>query len=387
MLLGIDVLSADHFKLLNGMKIGLCSNISACNSQLQPTMILFEHQRNFTLDVVFTPEHGLFGALQDQKKSSDFFDKKKNIKIHSLYGKRLAPDITAIKKLDCIVIDLQDIGTRYYTFSWSAVLLIQQCALLKKKIIILDRPNPLNGVTLEGPVLEPRFSSFVGLYPIPVRHGLTLGELCTLISAEFNIPVDITVVKMKLWQRHYYFDDTKLPWTMPSPNMPGLSTALVYPGMCLVEGTNVSEGRGTTRPFETIGAPWIDPFLLVASLKKETVPGVQVRPTFFIPTFNKYKNELCGGLHIYVHNRKKFNSVLTGLTIIKIIKKLYPDKFRWRTPPYEFEKKKFPFDILIGNEWVRRALNRTEPIAEMRKKWMKELMGFKKIRKKYLLYR
>jgi uncharacterized protein YbbC (DUF1343 family) len=367
MLLGIDVLVANHFKSLNGMKVGLCTNSSACNSQLQPTMILFQQQQNFTLDVVFTPEHGLFGALQDQKKSFDFFDKKKNIKIHSLYGKRLAPDSAVIKKLDCIVIDLQDIGSRYYTFLWSTVLLIQQCALLKKKIIILDRPNPLNGVTLEGPVLEPDFSSFVGLYSIPVRHGLTLGELCTFINAEFKLSADITVVKMKLWQRCYYFDDTKLPWTIPSPN--------------------ISEGRGTTRPFEIAGAPWIDPFLLIASLKKGKLPGVQVRPIFFIPTFNKYKNELCGGLHIYVRNRKKFNSVVTGLTIIKTIKNLYPKKFAWREPPYEFEKKKLPFDILIGNAWVREAMIRTESIVAIRKKWITGLTEFKKAREKYLLYK
>jgi uncharacterized protein YbbC (DUF1343 family) len=387
MLLGIDLLASNRFKLLTGMNVGLCTNISSCDSQLQPTITLFEQQRNFNFNVVFTPEHGLFSALQDQKKSSDFYDKKKNIKIHSLYGERLVPDIAVIKKLDCIVIDLQDIGTRYYTFLWSAILLIQKCALLKKKIIILDRPNPLDGVTLEGPVLEPHFSSFVGLYPIPVRHGLTIGELCTLINTEFTISADITVVRMKQWRRCHYYNDTGLPWTVPSPNMPTLSTALVYPGMCLLEGTNISEGRGTTRPFEIVGAPWVDPLLLIKSLEKEKLPGVQVRPTFFIPTFNKYKNELCGGLHIYVSNRKRFNSVLTGLVIIKTIKKLYPDTFRWRQPPYEFEKKILPFDILIGNAWVREAMNRKQSITVMRRKWLKELNEFKKIRKKYLLYR
>ena len=385
--LGIDSIVSNRFKLLKDMNVGLCTNISACDSRLRPTIAIFRQQKKFKLKTIFAPEHGLYGALQDQKKSKDFYDRRRRIRIHSLYGKRLVPDIEIVKKLDSIVIDLQDIGTRYYTFVWSAMLLIKQCAPLKKKIIILDRPNPLNGNTVEGPVLEQDFSSFVGLYPIPVRHGLTIAELCKLINAEYNIGADIDVIMMREWQRRYYYDDTGLPWTTPSPNMPSLKTALVYPGMCLLEGTNVSEGRGTTRPFEVFGAPWIDPFRLTEAIKNGKPPGVNFRPTFFKPTFNKFKNELCGGIQIYIEDIKKFRSVKTGLEIIKIIKTLYPHKFRWRKPPYEFEKKKLPFDILIGNSWIREAIDSKISISLIKKKWQKNLNRFKKIRKRYLLYR
>jgi uncharacterized protein YbbC (DUF1343 family) len=354
---------------------------------LQPTVDIFGQQSKFRLKTIFAPEHGLYGASQDQKKTNDFYDKTRKVWVHSIYGKRIIPDANLLKKLDCIVIDLQDIGTRYYTFLWSAILLIRQIAKLKKKVIILDRPNPLNGVTIEGPVLEPTYSSFVGLYPIPVRHGLTIGELCTFLNFEHGMSAEIEIIKMKGWQRRYYFRDTGLYWTVPSPNMPLFNTALVYPGMCLLEGTNVSEGRGTTRPFETFGAPWIDPFCLVERLKKEKIPYVDFQPVYFIPTFHKYKNRKCGGVQIHVSNIQKFKPVLTGLSIIKIIKELYPNKFQWRNPPYEFEKTKMPFDILIGNFWIRKAIEKKESIIKIERRWQNGLIRFNKIRKKYLIYK
>ncbi len=385
MYVGIDTLESTKFKPLIGARIGLCTNNACCDSRLKPTIALFAEQKCVNLTVVFAPEHGLYGALQDQVKTGDSYDNKNKITISSLYGRTFAPDRKILEKIDILVIDLQDIGTRYYTFLWSALLMIKWTTSLKKKVFVLDRPNPLDGKRVQGPVLEPAYSSFVGLYPIPIRHGMTIGELCTMINSEFSLGADIQIVKMKGWLRNYYFDDTGLRWTVPSPNMPSFDTALVYPGMCLLEGTNISEGRGTTRPFEIFGAPWIDAFEFVKAIKNKT-RGVDFRPLYFIPTFSKYKGKPCGGAQIYVTNRNTFDPAATGLEIIRTIRALYPSKFRWRRPPYEFEKHKLPIDILLGNSWIRKALENNKSIASIKGKWQRNLDRFKKMRKRYLLY-
>lgn len=387
MQLGINTLMSRGFDLLKGLNVGLCTNIASCNSVLDPTIAIFTKQKAFKLNAVFAPEHGFFSALQDQVRSQNYYDKERKVRVYSLYSKSLVPDKAILKKIDILVIDLIDIGTRYYTFIWSAILLIEQVARLGKKIVILDRPNPLNGKTVQGPVLEPEYVSFVGLYPVPVRHGMTIGELCNLVNDELHLGADIQVVKMKGWERGFCFEDTGLYWTVPTPNMPSFSTALVYPGMCLLEGTNVSEGRGTTRPFEIFGAPWIGPFSFVKSLNKKKIPGVMFGPAFFIPTFSKYKNRLCGGAQIYVTNMRRFNPFSAGLEIIHAIKSLYPGKFRWRRPPYEHETRRLPFDILAGNAWIKQALDKNHSINSIKKRWQMELYRFKRKRRKYLLYR
>jgi uncharacterized protein YbbC (DUF1343 family) len=384
--LGINNLTAKKYKPLKNARVGLCTNISSCDAQFRPTISLLSRQKDFELKAIFAPEHGLFGALQDQVQASDYYDRNRKIKVYSLYSTRLIPDQEIKRKVDILVIDLQDIGTRYYTFLWSAVLLIEQMARLNIPILVLDRPNPLNGKTVQGPVIEPNFVSFVGLYLLPVRHGMTIGELCSLINEELELAADLKVIRMKGWSRHQYFYDTGLPWTMPSPNMPSFKTALVYPGMCLLEGTNISEGRGTTRPFEIFGAPWIDPFAFVAQINKKKIPGVQFRPISFVPTFNKFKDRLCGGAQIYVTNIRCFNAFTTALDILKTIRDMYPKKTKWRNPPYEFERHKLPFDILVGNSWIKEALEDNQPIQSIRKRWQIGLYKFKLVRKKYLLY-
>ncbi len=291
-----------------------------------------------------------------------------------------------MKGIDIAVVDLVDIGSRYYTFVWSALLLLRQIAKSGKRILILDRPNPLNGVTVQGPLLEPQFASFVGLYPLPVRHGMTIGEMCHMINKEHNLNADLMIIKIQGWKRKYYFPDCGLRWTVPSPNMPSFETACVYPGMCLLEATNVSEGRGTTKPFEIFGAPWIDEDLLVRELNQKKIVGVAFRPLKFIPTFHKYQGRLCGGAQVYVTDLKRFNPVCTGLEIISAIKRLFPRKFAWRKPPYEFEKSKMPFDILIGNAWIRKAIEKGESVASMKKHWQDDLRQFKKRRLQYLFY-
>lgn len=368
------------------MKVGLLCNISCCDSDLHPTISLFEKSKGIRLKAIFAPEHGFFCALQDQVKASDS-QYHGRLDIHSLYGPRRKPGLKTLDTLDAIVIDLPDIGTRYYTFLWSAMLMISEAAALHKKILILDRPNPLNGITVQGPMIDPGFESFVGLYSVPVRHGMTIGELCCMLSREYNLEADLDVIRMIGWQRATYCDEQNSLWTLPSPNMPCFSTALVYPGMCLLEGTNVSEGRGTTKPFEMFGAPWIEPEQLAKRLKSSDIRGAAFRATYFMPAFHKYHGKLCGGVQMYVTNRAQFAPVTAGLQIIKTIHNLYGNDFCWRQPPYEFEKKKMPFDILIGNSSVRRAIENNASIRTIEQQWQTGLTKFKRLRKKYLLYK
>lgn len=370
--------------MFKGARIGLCTNMSCCSTELIPTLQHFLAARTLRLTHLFAPEHGLNAALQDQVRSSD--RKRSAVPVISLYTKTFQPRLRALKDLDAIVIDLPDIGTRYYTFVWSALVIMEQAAQQGKKVFILDRPNPLNGRTAEGPVLEPAFRSFVGLHALPVRHGMTIAELCLLMKDELRLDLDLEIVPMSGWKRTHYYPETGLPWMSPSPNMPSFRTALVYPGMCLLEGTNVSEARGTTRPFTFFGAPWIEPFELVKALGARTIPGAAFRPLYFQPTFHKYRGTMCGGAEILVTQRDRFKPMFTGLEIIQTIRHLYPRQFRWLDPPYEYEKEKKPFDILVGNRWVREGISRRTPTADLRRRWQKDLGRFVRKRKKYLLY-
>jgi uncharacterized protein YbbC (DUF1343 family) len=385
MLLGIDRLVRDDFRTLHGLSVGLLSNISCCDSSLKPTISILEKSSKIALKSVFAPEHGFNCALQDQVNVRDSRHRR-SVKVHSMYGRNLKPTRQALRKIDAVVIDLPDIGTRYYTFLWSAMLMLQETAQLHKKVFVLDRPNPLSGSVVQGPVIDPGFESFVGLYSVPIRHGMTIGELCSMFNQEHDLGADITIVKMSGWHRRMFTPDAGVAWTVPSPNMPSFSTALVYPGMCLLEGTNVSEGRGTTRPFEIFGAPWIEPYALADALNRNRMPGVAFRPTYFMPTFHKYRGRLCGGIQIHVTNRMRFSPVLAGLQIVRTIRKMFTRQFQWRQPPYEFEKTRMPFDILIGNSWVRKAIEQNTPVSKIEMRWNPALNRYKKMRKKYLLY-
>jgi uncharacterized protein YbbC (DUF1343 family) len=259
--------------------------------------------------------------------------------------------------LDVLVVDLQDIGARYYTFIWTLLLALEACAAAGKRVVVLDRPNPLGGVAREGAVLDPAYRSFVGLAPLPIRHGLTIGELARLFVHEQAIDVELLVVGMRGWRRSMWFDATGLPWVMPSPNMPTLDTAVVYPGFCLLEGTELSEGRGTTRPFELFGAPGIDPHLLVRELAARELPGVRFRPLWFEPTFQKHAGALCGGAQLHVVDRDAFRPVLAAVTVLAVIRRLWPEVLRWKRPPYEYETEKLPVDILAGGPWLREGID------------------------------
>ncbi len=385
MLTGIDVLIRERFRRLRGRRIALCTSYAVCDSRSIPTIEIFKRQSPGRLKAVFAPEHGLYASSQDQIPNADSIDGA--IPVYSQYGPRLAPSRQMLSGIDTVVIDLFDIGCRYYTFLWSAILLIKEAADSGVPIMILDRPNPLSGTMVQGPVLDPAYSSFVGLYPIPIRHGMTIGELSLMINHEFGINARLDVVKTTGWNRIRYFHETSLPWTIPSPNMPSETTAYVYPGMCLLEGTNISEGRGTTRPFELFGAPWIDPAKLVKSLCRFNLCGVNFRPVYFQPTFHKFRGRRCGGAQLLVVDPMKLNPIRLGLAVITALRRLYPAEFKWRPPPYEHERVKMPFDILIGNNWVRRDIERGATLPFIERQWQTGLRAFLKSRRRYLLYK
>lgn len=384
---GIEALRDNKFTILQGQRVGLVVHPASVDSRLEHTVDVFLREKGGYLKALFGPQHGVRGDTQaNMVEWEGYQDPHTGLPVYSLYGKTRKPTRQMLENIDTLVFDLQDIGSRYYTFIWTMALCIQACAEHGKRMVVLDRPNPINGVSLEGPVLSPDFDSFVGLYPIPVRHAMTVGELAPMFNKVFDIGCNLEVVKLEGWNRKDWFDETSLPWVMPSPNIPTLNTTTVYPGLCLLEGTNLSEGRGTTRPFEVFGAPWIEPYQLLSVLDEEKLSGVVFRPLYFTPTFNKWVGELCGGFQIHVLNRDIFLPFITGVAIIKAIHKLYPNDFRWKDPPYEYEEEKLPFDILVGNDKLRQAIERGEPLQVMWEGWAKDLESFKEMRKEYLLY-
>ena len=386
-LLGVDVIRKQNFSPVKGRTIGLMVNPASVDSKLISTVDILLNASGVKVGALFGPQHGIRGETQDNMVEwKGFQDKKTGLPVYSLYGATREPLREMMEKIDCLVIDLPDVGARYYTFVWTLALCLRAYKKFNKSCIVLDRPNPINGVTMEGPVLDPWFSSFVGLYPLPIRHGMTMGEIALYLNREFKIGCGLTVVPLEGWRREMWFDETFLPWVMPSPNMPTLDTAIVYPGMCLLEGTNISEGRGTTRPFEIFGRPGVDPFEVVKRLTKEDLPGVRFRPLYFQPTFQKYQGELCGGAQIHVTDRNTFLPVLTGVAVLRTMYHMYPESFSWKQPPYEYEEKKLPIDILAGTDELRLQIEQRCSLEEISRSWQKKLEIFREARKPYLLY-
>jgi uncharacterized protein YbbC (DUF1343 family) len=376
-------------KQLKGARVGLLVHPASVNRKTIHAVDLFKKTRNFTLKALFGPQHGIRGETQDNMiEWEGFRDKQTGLPIHSLYGHTRKPGPEMLQDIDTIVIDLQDVGARYYTFIWTMALCMQACEAMRKSIVVLDRPNPIGGLRTEGPALNMAFTSFVGLRPLPVRHGMTIGETGNYLRDEYCPDLDFHVIPMQGWRRKMWFDQTGLPWIMPSPNMPTPDTALVYPGMCLLEGTNLSEGRGTTRPFELFGAPFIEPELLTNHLKNYKLRGVTFRPLWFQPTFQKHAGKLCGGAQIHVTERNTFLPFKTGVAILKAIHDLYPEHFAWKQPPYEYETRKLPIDILAGTDRLRKEIEKGEKLDRMEAWWREECLEFnRKMRKKYLLYK
>jgi len=388
-LCGLDLLLQEHRGLIKGRCVGMLCHAASVSGDLRHATDMLSFDDGVDLRCLFGPEHGVRADAQDMIGVGGARDPSLGIPVHSLYGARardLRPRPEHLEDLDVVVMDLQDVGSRYYTYIWSMVLTMQACAEAGISAVILDRPNPLGGESLEGGAIEPGYGSFVGLHSVPPRHGLTAGEMALLVHTEKDLDLDLHVIPMIRWQRGMLFDQTGLPWVMPSPNMPTLDTALVYPGGCLLEGTNISEGRGTTRPFEIFGAPWVDGVRLARSLEQEDLPGVSFRPLRFQPAFHKHAGEVCGGVQIHVTHRRSFKPLRTGVACLLNLRRLWPEAFAWRSEAYEFVRDIPAIDLLAGGPWLRRGLERDATLEELTAPWAESEALFEQRRAPHLLY-
>lgn len=384
---GIEVLLESRLDLLSGERVGLIANPASIDSRLNHAIELFYNHTSIDLRALFGPQHGIRGETQDNMiEWQSFKDPRTGLPAYSLYGEGRKPSAEMLEAVDVLVFDVQDVGTRVYTFIYTMALAMRAAREHGKRFIVLDRPNPIGGFQIEGSVLSPGFESFVGMYSLPMRHGMTIGELARMFNDEFGIGCALDVVAMEGWRRTMYFDETGLPWVLPSPNMPTLETAIVYPGTVMIEGTEVSEARGTTRPFEILGAPWIDPHKLADELDRHKLPGVMFRALHFQPAFHKFAGELCGGIQIHVVDRWSFKPVLTAVAVVEALRRLWPKQFKWRQPPYEYERDKLPFDVINGGSTLREQIESETPLADIEKGWAEGLNGFEEIRQRYLLY-
>ncbi|MDB5038532.1 MAG: hypothetical protein JWQ35_2060 [Bacteriovoracaceae bacterium] len=389
--LGIDLLNSNPKKYLGkrGSKrvAALCHPSSATRQYKHLVSILEE---NADLVALFGPQHGIHGETQDNMIEWQDSRDEKARPVHSLYGERRKPTRESLKNIDLVVIDLFDVGARYYTFIYTMAYMLEVCGELGIPVLVCDRPNPLGGKFIEGNILDLRFKSFVGMFALPVCHGMTLGELAQFFCDQLSKKPPLQIIKIKNWKRSQLANETGLTWTLPSPNMPSFDAAVVYPGMCLLEATTLSEGRGTTRPFELIGAPFInwaevEEEYLKLSRSLKTVPASLHRQGF-IPTFHKFKGELCRGALQLVSDPKKFQPLRHAVMILWILRKLYPHKWKWKSPPYEYEYEKLPIDILAGGTDMREIIDKGLPLNKLFKQWQSDEKKFEKIRKPYLLY-
>ena len=385
---GLEVLLDDP-RPIAGKNIGLVTNQSGVTGDLRHVVELLHRNTDWKLTTLFGPEHGIWGEAQDMAHVGHSVDPMTGLTVYSLYGASesdLAPRQELLRGLDALVIDLQDIGARIYTYIYTMSNCMRAAAKHGVAVIVCDRPNPIGGVDVEGATLRRGWESFVGLFPIPMRHGMTMGELAKLFNDAFGLGASLDVVKMEGWTRDMYADATGLPWVMPSPNMPTLDTAVVYPGTVLFEGTMVSEGRGTTRPFELVGAPWIDAEQFAAAMNGAGLDGAYFRPAGFEPTFQKHAKQACGGCQIHVTDRAVFKPVITGIALIDMFRRSDPSRFAWRQPPYEYEHDKMPIDILAGSDALRQQVESGVPIAEIAARWKDDEKGFERLRQPFLMY-
>jgi len=383
---GCDIILQESCGSLAGKRVGLLVNPASVTRSLTSTLEVLL-SCGARVERIFGPQHGIRGDTQaNMIEWEGFTDPASGIPVHSLYGTRRAPNPDELDGLDCVVIDLPDVGARPYTYLWTSLLMMRACAAASVEVVVLDRPNPIGGEAIEGALLDERFHSFVGLFPLAMRHGLTIGEALAMMNPRGTDACSLRVVRMKGWKRGMHFDGTGQPWVLPSPNMPTLDTALVYPGGVLLEGTNISEGRGTTRPFEIIGAPWIEPRAFAAELKTFGFAGVAFRPLFFTPAWDKYANEQCGGIQIHVANRREFRPVRCGAAIVAASARLYPDRFRWKSPPYEYEYGIPPIDIISGSAALRETIDAGRDLSRLFDDWRADEERFRAEREQFLLY-
>jgi uncharacterized protein YbbC (DUF1343 family) len=383
--LGTDVLLSSP--RLRGKRVGIVCNHASVDRGFDHVVDRLAAADGVTLAGIFGPQHGFRSDVQDNMiETPHGDDAARRVPIYSLYSDTREPTADMLRGLDALVVDLQDIGARIYTYIYTMANCMRACGRLGVPVIVCDRPNPINGVDVEGAALVPGYESFVGQFPIPMRHGMTIGELARLFNGHFKLGADLDVVKMDGWRREMFADDTGLPWVMPSPNMPTLDTAIVYPGTVLFEGTLLSEGRGTTRPFELVGAPGIEAERFAQQLNALGLPGVFFRPAVFEPTFQKHAKRACGGCQLHVTDRHAFKPVLTGAALIGAFHRAQPGTPIWRQPPYEYEHEKLPIDILAGSPPFRQQIEAGLSATDMADSWRADERAFKELRAEYLLY-
>lgn len=381
---GIDVLTIQQADLIRGQRIGLIASPSSVDTMLVSSVERLHRLPGVKLVALYGPEHGVRGSAQAGDHVSTYIDASTGVPVYSLYGETKKPLPSMLEDVDTLVYDLQDGGSRFYTYLSTLIYVLEAAAEMGLSVLVLDRPNPITGCTPEGGLLDPNYTSFVGMAPIPIRHAMTAGELALMCNDTLNIGCRVTVVKCEGWRRSMWFDDTGLPFVPPSPNLPSLSALSVYPGTCLIEGTNLSEGRGTTRPFEYIGAPWIDGEQLARDLNVMDLHGARFRPVYFVPTFSKYAGELCSGVQLYVFDRERFRAVSTALHMIAHVKASYPEQFAWRAPWSDGGHR--PIDLLAGGSQIREHLDAGSPVSELVASWQEALEGYDQLRSRYQLY-
>lgn len=386
---GLERLLNEERHLIAGKRIGLIVNQTSVDRDVVHSIERMMGFPDVKLVRLFGPEHGVRGDAQDMITVDDGIDRHSGVPMVSLYGHEehsLRPQRSQLEDLDVLVFDIQDIGSRYYTFIYTMAYCMEAAGEAGIPIIVCDRPNPITGCFLEGNVLDMTYRSFVGRYPLPIRHGMTAGELALFFRDHCGVACELTVLSMTGWMRGDWYEETGLPWVQPSPNMPTVETALVYPGGCLVEGTNLSEGRGTTRPFHLCGAPWVNPHTLAEALNDEQLPGVRWRPVYFTPMFHKHKGQQCGGAEPHVYDRDAFLPLLSGVALLKHIRRQDKDKFQWRTERYEYVSDRLAIDLLGGNTVLRQQLEDDASLSEIEAVWRPQLEAFMGVRSQFLLY-
>ena len=381
--LGNERLFDEAYSLVAGKRVGLLTNPSGVNSLLERTADRLHRTDDVRLTALFGPEHGLRGDAEDGVAVEGSIDPATGVPVCSLYGKTRQPDAAMLRDVDLVLCDIQDVGVRFYTFTSTLVELMKVCSDFGIPVVVLDRPNPIGGDLLEGNLLDPAFSSFVGVHPLPVRHAMTLGELALFLNEEEDLGAEVEVVEMRGWRRTEYWAETGLTWVPPSPNMPTADTTIVYPGMCFFEGTNLSEGRGTTRPFEQVGAPFVDGARLAEQLNSDPpASGARFRPVSFVPDTGKYANQTCEGVQLHVIDRELFRPVTAGFAALMTVARLWPEEFSWRIPDRGIHN----FDKLAGTDRIRLAIDNGVELATLLSQWEEERQAFVACRQGYLLY-
>lgn len=367
-------------------RLGLLCNPASVNAEFIHSRHLISRHFPGQLTTLFSPQHGFFAEKQDNMiESADLIDPDLGIPVHSLYSQTRIPSKKMFADIDVLLVDIQDVGTRVYTFIYTLSYCMEAAKKYGKTVLVLDRPNPINGLLTEGNLLNPDYASFVGRYKMPMRHGLTIGEIAQMFNGHFDIGCTLDVVPMTGWKRTMYFTDTGLPWIPPSPNLPTPASAMVYPGQVIWEGTNISEGRGTAQPFEICGAPFLDSQKILDVIGHE-LPGIHLRPTAFEPTANKWAGTVCHGFQIHVTSPDAYRPYFTSLQLLRAIRHLYPDQFEWKRPPYEYEFEKQPIDLIFGDKVIRQRLEANETVASIQKSWLNELQEFNRLRSRFYLY-